>query len=328
MPSISSLLCACCLFLFFQQAQGEDTITIATGSPTGLYFRIGNGICSLLHQSVQDKEKAASLRCVASSTYGSIYNLNQLKAQQTDFAIAQSDWLHYAFTGTNPYVEHNENLRAVFSLHSQAYHLVVSQTLQQWDDLHNKVLSLGYDGSPQHFPTQVLITLQGTKKEDFKALKALPARKELEAFCTDSIHGFSALLPLGHERISQAINQCNGQLLFIQPTIIQQLIDAYPYYGKISIPKGTYNPLHQKIETFGLFTTLITSKDVKEEIVYLMTKTVMEHLSFLKSLDTSLSYLAAQSMSREGIAVPLHKGALKYYEEIGLLPPVPPATEP
>jgi len=71
------------------------------------------------------------------------------------------------------------------------------------------------------------------------------------------------------------------------------------------------------VETIGVNATLLTSKKVSEDVVYVVTKSVFENLESLTDFNTVLSALLDDKFL-EGLTAPIHPGALKYYREIGL----------
>ena len=58
---------------------------------------------------------------------------------------------------------------------------------------------------------------------------------------------------------------------------MQGLIDGADYYAKAVIPAGTYSNQKKDATTFGKKATVVTSY-ASEELVYLVTKAVMENL--------------------------------------------------
>jgi TRAP transporter TAXI family solute receptor len=62
----------------------------------------------------------------------------------------------------------------------------------------------------------------------------------------------------------------------------------------------------------------MTSADVAEEVVYAITKEVFENLADFKKLHPAFQVLTRQDML-QGLSVPLHPGAIRYYREAGLL---------
>jgi TRAP transporter TAXI family solute receptor len=73
----------------------------------------------------------------------------------------------------------------------------------------------------------------------------------------------------------------------------------------------------EDIETVGVKATFVTSKNVDEDIVYAVTKEVFENFEDFKSLHPAYQVLTKENML-EGLSAPIHKGALKYYKEVGL----------
>jgi len=69
---------------------------------------------------------------------------------------------------------------------------------------------------------------------------------------------------------------------------VQGLIDGADYYAKAVIPKGTYSNQKKDATTFGVKATVVTSADVSEELVYLVTKAVMDNFDDFQSATPSI----------------------------------------
>jgi TRAP-type uncharacterized transport system substrate-binding protein len=62
---------------------------------------------------------------------------------------------------------------------------------------------------------------------------------------------------------------------------------------------------------------LVTSANVADEVVYAVTKAVFENLEPLREKGGVLASLNADNML-DGLTAPIHPGALKYFQEVGL----------
>ena len=60
--------------------------------------------------------------------------------------------------------------------------------------------------------------------------------------------------------------------------------------------------------------------DVDDEVVYQVTKAVFENLDFLRNIHDAM-YETSLDRALVGVPMPLHPGALRYYQEVGLLGP-------
>ena len=71
-------------------------------------------------------------------------------------------------------------------------------------------------------------------------------------------------------------------LLILTGGPVQGLIDGADYYAKAVIPAGTYTGQKKDVTTFGVKATFVTGANVSEELVYLVTKAVMENFDDFK----------------------------------------------
>ena len=72
-------------------------------------------------------------------------------------------------------------------------------------------------------------------------------------------------------------------------------------------------------QTFGVGATFVTSADVPEETVYIVSKAVMENIEDFRQLHPAFANLEPSEMVKDGLSAPLHPGAEKAYKELGLI---------
>jgi len=74
----------------------------------------------------------------------------------------------------------------------------------------------------------------------------------------------------------------------------------------------------EDVETLAVLATFSTSEEVPEQVVYVVTKEVFENLDQFRQEHPALVTLTKEGML-EGLHAPLHPGAKKYYQEVGLI---------
>lgn len=115
------------------------------------------------------------------------------------------------------------------------------------------------------------------------------------------------------------------RMVDISPEDIAYMNKLYPYFAKGVIPAGTYENMPKDINTFVFWNYAVCDKDLPDELVYQITKAVFENKKDFEAASAYGKELFAKNIV-EAI-VPLHPGAVKYYNEIGikipdnLLPP-------
>ena len=98
---------------------------------------------------------------------------------------------------------------------------------------------------------------------------------------------------------------------------------AVPYYVPSTIKMGTYQGVKYDVNTLAVNGTLVTSIDQPEELIYQVTKALWNKTT-RKLLDTGhakgkVIRLETALKGIEGLDVPLHPGAEKFYKEVGVL---------
>jgi putative ABC transport system substrate-binding protein len=86
------------------------------------------------------------------------------------------------------------------------------------------------------------------------------------------------------------------------------------------IPAGTYRSLARNYHTIGVYNFAIAHKDLPDEFIYKLVKTVFDdHEELMKSQPWARETIPA-NIDRNTM-LPLHPGALRYYREVGITVP-------
>ena len=116
--------------------------------------------------------------------------------------------------------------------------------------------------------------------------------------------------------------QRKARIIPISGPAIDDLVASRSFYTKKPLEMHQLYPGleggRDAIDTFGVMATLCTSSMVRNEVVYDVTKVVFENLAELRRRHPALADFTRQSMFA-GLSAPLHPGALKYYQEAGLM---------
>lgn len=108
----------------------------------------------------------------------------------------------------------------------------------------------------------------------------------------------------------------DAQLLDFPKPLTEFIYKKYGM-GTGTIPAGTY-PKYQSrdVPVLSMATTLITSSDVPEDVVYKVTRALCESQARLPSVHASLKDFDCKTAVKIR-PIPVHPGALKYYKERG-----------
>ncbi|WP_144823023.1 TAXI family TRAP transporter solute-binding subunit [Marinobacter piscensis] len=300
-------------------AQEQRFVTIGTGGVTGVYYPAGGAICRLVNMD----RKEHGIRCSVESTGGSVYNLNAIRQNELDLAVAQSDWQYHAYNGTSQFKDDgpNKELRAVFSLHPEPFTVVASKSsgIKNFEDLEGKRVSVGNPGSGQRATAEVLMDEMGWTMDKFSLAAELKAAEQSQALCDGNLDAF--FYTVGHPSgsIKEATTSCDSVLVNVENESTEKLINDNPYYRKAVIPGGMYRGSDNDVTTFGVAATFVSSTEVPDEVVYQVVKAVFENFDSFKRLHPAFENLKKDEMVSDALSAPLHPGAAKYYKEAGLI---------
>ena len=298
-------------------ALAEPALTVGTGSRAGVYFEAGRALCQLVETA------AAGLTCQAAATDGSIANLRNLRAGGLQLAIAQSDWQYHAFNGSDRFAEDkpDPDLRALFSLHSEAFLLVARRdaAIRRLQDLAGKRVNIGNPGSGQRGTMEIVMRAMAWERASFPLVEELPADQQSLALCNDRIQAMVYIVGVPNDSVGQAMRLCDAVIVEVSGRPIDILVAKYPFYVPMDVPGGLYAGNPHDVSTFGVTATVVSSARVDAGAVYAVTKAVFENLETLRRLHPAFRHLNAQHMIADGLTAPLHEGALRYYRERGWL---------
>lgn len=295
----------------------DKFITIGTGGQTGVYYVVGQSICKLVNRETSKH----NIKCTAPSTGGSIANINAIKAGDQDMGVAQSDWQYHAYNGTSKFEEQGafKDLRAVFSVHGEPFTVVARKDsgIKKFDDLKGKRVNIGNPGSGQRATMGVVLDALGWKESDFALASELKSAEQSAALGDNKVDAI--IFTVGHPNgsIQEATTSCDAVLVEVSGEEVDALIEANPYYRKATIPGGMYRGNPEDVTTFGVSATFVASAKVPEATVYQVTRAVFENLEDFKGLHPAFEVLTKEEMA-SGHSAPVHDGALKYFNEVGL----------
>jgi TRAP transporter TAXI family solute receptor len=304
----------------------ERHISIGTGSLAGVSYPAGNAICYLFNRNIDDHDT----RCSVESTGGSVYNLNMLQSGDLDLGIVQSDQQYDAVTGQGAFakVGPDDNLRALFSLYIEAFTIVAraDANIHSFDDLKGKRVNIGNPGSGQRATIQAIMKEKGWTLNDFKLVSELAPSEQAQALCDNKVDAIIFFAGHPNSSIEEVTTLCNSVLVNIDDVEIQELVANTDHYEKYIIPGGTYPNNDEDIVTLGGKNTVVASANVDDEVVYQLVHAVFDNIDTFRRLHPGFIDIQVEDMINgqadgKSQAAPLHPGARRYYEEIGLLKP-------
>ncbi len=305
-------------FIMPAHATADEEIIIGTGSKDGVYYYAGKAMCRIVNT------KTEGINCKTIPTAGSLYNLSNVKDGGLDLGIAQSDWQYHAVQGTGPmkYMDGSfGNLRSLFSLHAEAFTLVVRRDsgITEFDDIPGHRVNIGNPGSGQRGTMDVVMNAMGWSKKDFQLVEELNASEQSFSLCNNRIQAMVYTVGHPNASVAKAVKLCDAALVSVTGPVIDKLVTENPFYAYTTIPGNIYTGITNPVNTFGVTATVVASSDLSTDTVYKIVSAIFDNLEAFKKLHPAFNRLEPQNMVHDGISAELHDGAKKYFKEKGWL---------
>jgi len=310
----------------------KQFFVIATGGTGGTYYPLGGVLAQALSNKLPD------IIITAQASNASNSNINLLSKHEIESAFVQNNSVYYAHNGMPPFTKPIKNIRGIASLYAEAIHIVArpEANIKSLQDLKGKRVIPGDMGSGTVQDAENVLKAFNMSFKDFGQVDYLPYTgmaqrlKDKQADAAFLTTGFpsSSLLELG--------SNTDFTMLNMDAATIEKLTKTYPFFAEAIIPAGTYKGIDKDVHTVACMAQWVVDEKVSEEIVYNLTKALWEKGQFVllkKGEAAQESPSGAEMMARAhekgkdvqlktalaGMAIPLHRGAEKYYKEKGLI---------
>ncbi len=292
-------------------------LKIGTASFSGAYYPSGGAL-----SKIANKYNTVDFSKVVSSK-GSSDNINLLMRKKIHIGFVQADRHYEAYYGLNEWKEAGpqKKLRSLFSLYPQVINLIVTKSsgIKTLKDLKGRRINLGEKGSGElGNALDILKILEIDPAKDLKASYDSIGMM-LKKFKRGYLDGFFYTIGFPSMVLVEAASKKSVRQLSLDN--MDAFLVKNPYYQTALVPMNAHSGLRHeqtRIESIGVMTTLLTTTDIPNAIIYKFTKAIFEHLEELKSEHLVLNHLNKLEML-SGLSAPLHPGAKRYFEEIGLL---------
>ncbi len=292
-----------------------DTIFVGFGTAgaTGAYYALGGEFAKLWTDHIENMNVSVQ------TTGGSKANILLMNDQDIEIAICQNDVAYYAYQGDETFFEGNviDSFYAIGTLFPEFVQVVVSANsrISRISDLKDKVVSVGAIGSGAYFNAIQVLAEAGLTLDDIR-VRHLSYEESCTSFQNMQLDAFFVTAPIPHTSIVEANTKRRIKLITLDTGEMDRLITDYSFYTPSFIPAGTYEGLNEDTVSPAVNAMLICSKDLDDTLVYDITKVLFENIGEITN--AKKQYISVEN-AVNGVSVPYHPGAERYFRELGLL---------
>ncbi|MDR1108612.1 MAG: TAXI family TRAP transporter solute-binding subunit [Spirochaetaceae bacterium] len=292
---------------------GTQQVRMATGGNTGTYYAYGSAVGQILTEKTK-------IPITIQSTGASKANIQLIAAGEVELAIVQNDVMDYAYRGVDLFNgEKITDFSTMAALYAEVCQVVAnpSSGIRTIADLKGKNVSVGDAGSGVEFNARQILEAYDISFDDINK-QNLSFGASADALRDNKLDAFFCVAGAPTTAVVDLAIGKDIVLLDIDDAHVALLRQKYPFYTQFPIPAGSYRGQNGDVKTVAVKATFVVSNKVPEDTVYQLTKTLFESRSEITSAHAKGSELST-AYAVDGISVPFHPGAQKYFKEIGAL---------
>ena len=299
-------------------APKETRLLFATGGTSGSYYPLGGAMAQVWNKRIQ------GLSVTVQATGGSVENVRLLGNKNAELALCMSDIAYYGQNALEVFAERNEkytNYGAIGAIYPETIQIFVRKdgNIKTVADLKGKKVSVGPPGSGTEVSARQILGVFGL---DYKTRKDFEPRyisfaETADQFKDRLIDAGYAVLGVPNAALQDITAVVPIRLLEIDDAMLEKIRAKYPYYSRLVIPGGSYKGQDDPVKTITLKAILLARSDLDESLVYNLTKTLYENAAEVAGGHALGKHINLQT-AMEGIAIPFHPGAMRYFKERGI----------
>jgi TRAP transporter TAXI family solute receptor len=312
LTKLAALSAAAMMALSPVSARAEQFINILTGGTSGVYYPMGVALSKIYGDKIKD------VRPTVQATKASVENLVLLQQGKGEIAFTLGDSLDAAWKGDEEagFKSPLKKLRGVTAIYPNYVQIVASKDsgIKTLADLKGKRLSVGAPKSGTELNARAILAAAGMSYKDLGKVEYLPFAESVELMKNRQLDATLQSAGLGVASLRDLATSVEITVVEVPAATVEK---AGAPFVKATIPANTYGGQTAAVDTAAVVNYLVTQQGVSDDLVYGMTKAMYENLG-----DLAAAHAAGKSIKLEnalqGMPIPIHPGAAKYFKEKGL----------
>jgi TRAP transporter TAXI family solute receptor len=297
-------------------AAEQKFVRMFSGPEGGSWYPLGAAMMSVLEKKIPGIS-------TSNGPGGGVGNCKAVHAKRADLGWTYTHTSYAAIQGLHPFDKKYDNIRHLMSLYPGVFQMAVPRAsdIKSPADMANKRIVPGVTGF-----TGTIIAEQVLQAYDlsFDKIKQNGGTVTFVGYADSA-----ALLKDGHSDVYMAVTslpqatildlnfQPGIRLIGVDDAHMKKILEIEPGLMPYTVPPNTYDGQTEPVLTPATVTQIIVSKDVPDDLVYQIVKTLYDSWPELAQVKKKDIEDSKPDQALLGNRIEVHPGALKYYKEKG-----------
>jgi TRAP transporter TAXI family solute receptor len=289
-------------------------VTFMTGPQGGSWIPLGGALKGMWEKSIPGL-------AITQTPGAGIANIRGVDEGKAHIGLSNSNTAVLGVQGEKPYPKKVTNVCQLANLYPQYFQVVASADagVNSLADLKGKTLVTQPKGNTGELLTEQVLKINGMTYQSL-------AKANFQAGYNDAVSmmkdGHAQVFTLGTTAPASAVMDLASardvKLVPVDDKTFNEVKKANPGHNKLIIKAGTYPKQTMDVPVIGYSTHVVVACDLPEDVVYKMAKAMAANVDDMAAVVKAIGGSTPKDMALD-IGVPFHKGAAKFYKEVGAM---------
>jgi hypothetical protein len=289
-------------------------VTFMTGPQGGSWIPMGGALKGMWEKNINGLE-------ITQTPGAGITNVVGIDSGKAQIGLGNSITTVDGLFGREPYKRKVTKVCQLATLYPQYFQVAVraDSGVNTFSDLKGKSFVIQPKGNTAELVTRHMLEAYGMSYKSLGKANFVTGYNDAVSMIKDGhAVGFSAGTTAPASAVMNLASARDIKLIGVDDAAVAEMQKKNSGYKKIYIKAGTYPKQDQDVPVIGYATHIVVSCALPQNTVYQMTKVMASNIPDLAAVVKATKDLTPKMMAQD-IGVPFHKGATKYYKEVGAM---------
>jgi TRAP transporter TAXI family solute receptor len=291
----------------------SGNFVMGTGGVAGTWYPLGGVMCGAM---TKDK-----LNVTVQSSGGGVENVRTILSGERDLGMVGADVAYYGYSSQYDFEgQDGTKLRSLMAFAPMQTQLIANANagVNCIADLKGKAVGCGAVGSGDELAMRNLLDIVGLSYDDVDE-SLVSVAEQSTSFKDRRLDTMYITASAPTSGILDAASAIDCMWVPIAGAEAEAVVAELPFFYPITVSAGTYSFMSEDVDTLGLDTILLCSTDLSDETVYAMLENLFANVDDVIAAHPSMANFSLESACAGEFTVPLHDGAVKFYQDKGVL---------
>lgn len=298
-------------------ADGPAPVTgnfvMGTGGVSGTWYPLGGVMCGAMTKD--------GLNVTVQSSGGGVENVRTILSGERDLGLAGADVAYYGYSSQYDFEgQDGSSLRSLMAFAPMQAQFIANAGagINCVADLNGKALGCGAVGSGDELAVRNILRIMNLNYDDVDE-SLISVGEQATSFKDRRLDCMYITASAPTSGVLDAASAIDCVWVPIAGAEAEAVVSELPFFYPITVSADTYSFMTEDVETLGLNTILLGSTALSDEQVYAILENMFANLEAVQAAHPSVADLTLESACSGDFAVPLHDGAVKFYQDKGVM---------